>query len=247
MRSTMKKYLIWLLLALGSACFAQSGPFAPSGGSQSLTLNVAGGIAAISTTPTVIAAKTVPLVANTTNYVYVDLSAGVITSNTSGFSATNYPVATAITNAIQVITFQDVRPGAFNVTGSSGGAGTVTSVGQTVNGGASSGIFAVTGSPITGAGTLNIGITGTSGGLPFFSSGTALSSSGALPVGDFVLGGGAGAAPTATFSIVPSANGGTGINNSATLTLGTSSQNWAALGTGIVKNTTTTGALTDAA
>jgi hypothetical protein len=45
---------------------------------------------------------------------------------------------------------------------------------------------------------------------------------------------------------IPSASGGTGISNTATLTLGTSNQNWATLGTGIVKNTTTTGALTDA-
>ena len=47
--------------------------------------------------------------------------------------------------------------------------------------------------------------------------------------------------------VVAAANGGTGVNNAATLTLGTSNQNWAALGTGIVKNTTTTGALSNAA
>ena len=47
--------------------------------------------------------------------------------------------------------------------------------------------------------------------------------------------------------ILTGAGGGTGVNNTATLTLGTSNQNWATLGTGIVKNTTTTGALTDAA
>lgn len=41
--------------------------------------------------------------------------------------------------------------------------------------------------------------------------------------------------------------GGTGVNNTATLTLGSSNVNLATLGTGIVKNTTTTGALTDAA
>ena len=41
--------------------------------------------------------------------------------------------------------------------------------------------------------------------------------------------------------------GGTGVNNTATLTLGSSNQNWATLGTGIVKNTNPTGALTDAA
>ena len=39
--------------------------------------------------------------------------------------------------------------------------------------------------------------------------------------------------------VVAAANGGTGVNNTATLTLGTSNQNWATLGTGIVKNTTT--------
>jgi hypothetical protein len=48
-------------------------------------------------------------------------------------------------------------------------------------------------------------------------------------------------------TIIGSAYGGTGVNNTATLTLGSSNQNWASLGTGIVKNTTTTGALTNAA
>lgn len=47
--------------------------------------------------------------------------------------------------------------------------------------------------------------------------------------------------------VVAAANGGTGVSNAATLTLGTSNQNWASLGTGIVKNTTTTGALSNAA
>jgi hypothetical protein len=47
--------------------------------------------------------------------------------------------------------------------------------------------------------------------------------------------------------LLPGANGGTGVNNTASLTLGTSNQNWSSLGTGIVKNTTTTGALSDAA
>ena len=59
--------------------------------------------------------------------------------------------------------------------------------------------------PVTVAGTT------TSGGIPYFSSTTALTSSALLPSGDFVLGGGAGAAPAATFSIVPPVNGGTGV------------------------------------
>src|ERR1022692_559729 len=47
--------------------------------------------------------------------------------------------------------------------------------------------------------------------------------------------------------VVAAANGGTGVNNAASLTLGTANQNWASLGTGIVKHTTTTGALSNAA
>lgn len=123
------------------------------------------------------------------------------------------------------------------------GSGTVTSVGQTFTGG----LISVSGSPITTSGTLALTVAGTSGGVPYFSSSSAWASSAALPSGDFVLGGGAGSAPTATFSVVTAAKGGTGVANTATLTLGTSNQNWASLGTGIVKNTTTTGALTDAA
>jgi hypothetical protein len=45
---------------------------------------------------------------------------------------------------------------------------------------------------------------------------------------------------------VAAGNGGTGVANTATLTLGTSNVNLASLGTGIVKNTTTTGNLTNA-
>lgn len=52
---------------------------------------------------------------------------------------------------------------------------------------------------------------------------------------------------TGITGILAAANGGTGINNTATMTLGSSSHNWATLGTGIVKTTTTTGALSDAA
>ena len=46
--------------------------------------------------------------------------------------------------------------------------------------------------------------------------------------------------------LVGSAYGGTGVGNTATLTLGTSNRNYATLGSGIEYNTTTTGAATDA-
>jgi hypothetical protein len=59
-------------------------------------------------------------------------------------------------------------------------------------------------------------VAGTSGGIPYFSSGSTWASSAALPSGDFVLGGGAGTAPTASFSVVPVAKGGTGTGSTLT-------------------------------
>lgn len=77
-----------------------------------------------------------------------------------------------------------------------GGGGGVTSVD-----GAATGIFAITGGPITTSGTLTLTQTGTSGGIPYFSSSSALSSSAALTVNRLILGGGAGAAPAVLGSL----------------------------------------------
>jgi len=84
--------------------------------------------------------------------------------------------------------------------------GTVTSVSFT------GGLISVTTATTTPALT----VAGTSGGIPYFSSASTWASSAALPAGNFVLGGGGGSAPTATFSIVPLANGGTNANLTAT-------------------------------
>lgn len=54
---------------------------------------------------------------------------------------------------------------------------------------------------------------GTSGGLLCYTSSGTLASSTLLPAGDFVLGGGAGACPTASFPVVPVSFGGTGISS----------------------------------
>lgn len=80
------------------------------------------------------------------------------------------------------------------------GTGTVTNVSFT------GGLISVATSTTTPALT----VAGTSGGIPYFSSASTWATSAVLPAGDFVLGGGAGSAPTASFSIVPIANGGTG-------------------------------------
>src|SRR6516162_11676251 len=72
-------------------------------------------------------------------------------------------------------------------------SGVVTSVGFSVP---ATSIFTATGSPVTGAGTLGFTTAGTSGGIPYFSSAAALSSSAVLTANLPVIGGGAGVAPS---------------------------------------------------
>ena len=72
----------------------------------------------------------------------------------------------------------------------SGGAGTVTSVG--IN---SSGILSFSGGPVTTSGTFTPVWAGTSGGIPCFTSASALTGSAALTANALVLGGGSGACP----------------------------------------------------
>lgn len=69
--------------------------------------------------------------------------------------------------------------------------GTVSSVAQSFTGG----LISVSGSPITTSGTLALTVAGTSGGIPYFSSGTTWASSNALAANALMVGGGAGAAP----------------------------------------------------
>ena len=70
--------------------------------------------------------------------------------------------------------------------------GTVTSVAQTFTGG----IISVGGSPITTSGTFALTVAGTSGGIPYFTSGAAWASSAVLAANALMIGGGAGLAPS---------------------------------------------------
>ena len=79
----------------------------------------------------------------------------------------------------------------------SAGTGTVTSVAQSFTGG----IVSVGGSPVTTSGTLALTVAGTSGGIPYFSSGTTWATSGVMGAGALVVGGGAGATPTALAAV----------------------------------------------
>lgn len=77
------------------------------------------------------------------------------------------------------------------------GVGTVTSVGGSFTGG----LITVGGSPVTAAGTLALTVAGTSGGVPYFSSGSAWASSALLAANRLVLGGGAATAPATLGSL----------------------------------------------
>ncbi len=79
--------------------------------------------------------------------------------------------------------------------------GTVTSVGLSVP---AASILSVSGSPVTTSGTLALATTGTSGGIPYFSSTSVLSSSALLAANQVVIGGGAGVAPS---TLAASTNG----------------------------------------
>ena len=76
--------------------------------------------------------------------------------------------------------------------------GTVTSVAQTFTGG----IVSVAGSPITSSGTLALTVAGTSGGVPYFSSGSAWASTAAGSSGQYLKSNGASAPTWADASTV---------------------------------------------
>jgi hypothetical protein len=104
-----------------------------------------------------------------------------------------------------------------------GSGGTVTSVDQTFTGG----LISVSGAPITGSGTLALTVAGTSGGIPYFSSGSTWASSAALSANALVVGGGAGVAPSTITT-------GTGVVNALGVNTGTAGAfvvNGGALGT----------------
>jgi hypothetical protein len=122
-------------------------------------------------------------------------SGGTVTSVTgtapvvsSGGATPAISIAAATTSVNGYLTSTDWNT--FNGKGS----GSVTSVAQSFTGG----LISVAGSPITTSGTLALTVAGTSGGIPYFSSGTTWATSAALAANALVLGGGAGAAPATT-------------------------------------------------
>jgi hypothetical protein len=101
-------------------------------------------------------------------------------------------------------------------------AGAVTSVAQSFTGG----IVSVSGSPITTSGTLALTVSGTQGGIVYFTSGTGWGSTGSLSLGGLVLGGGTSIptvlAAVASGRVLTSAGTNTSPAYSSTITLGAS-------------------------
>jgi hypothetical protein len=196
---------------------------------------LAGTVATATTTPAITLSTTV-----------TGLLKGNGTAISTATSGTDYAPATSGTS----ILYGDGAGGFNNVTigtgvsfaagtlSATGAGGTVTSVAQSFTGG----LISVSGSPITTSGTLALTVAGTSGGIPYFSSGSTWASSAALAAGSLVLGGGAGATPATTAT-------GTGVVTALGVNTGTAGAfvvNGGALGTpssGTVTNLTGTASI----
>jgi len=104
-------------------------------GCSGLTWAFYGGVVMIAGTPTTIANGSLALSASATNYVECT-AAGVVSKNTTGFTAGSVPLYTVVTGASTVTSYTDQRALAFAaIAGSSGGAvdwasGRVYHVGQ---------------------------------------------------------------------------------------------------------------------
>lgn len=127
----MKKLLLFLLLA--SPAFGQAlnqGLKAtPSNPTTSLYLPITSGDLTSLLGTYQFPAATLALVANTTNYIYVDLTQNppALIVNQTGFpSASYYPIAIAVTNTKGITSLTDSRPNFNTSFGGGGGGGSMT-------------------------------------------------------------------------------------------------------------------------
>jgi hypothetical protein len=133
-----------------------------------------------------------------TDYLAPPSGTSILKGNSGGALAnavagTDYqaPITLTTTGTSGAATFVGNTLNIPQYSGGGGGSGTVTSVAQSFTGG----IVSVSGSPVTTSGTLALTVAGTSGGIPYFSSGTTWATSAALAANALMVGGGAGVAP----------------------------------------------------
>jgi hypothetical protein len=198
---------------------------------HTLTLGAAGiltltaGATVNGITAAMLPATTVNSVVNDTN-VTGSISAQALTLGWTGTLA----AARLNANVVQAITNDTNITGSISAQNLTLGWTGTLAVARGGTGTASPGLVAGTNITITGSwpnqtinssagGSTAFPVTvtgGVSGAVPCFTSTTVEAAGTLLPSGDFVLGGGAGGCPTATFSIVPIANGGTGTGSTLT-------------------------------
>lgn len=165
-------------------------------------------------------------------FTIVNLSSGAVTVQSSG-SNTLQAMAANTQLVCSVILQSGTGTASWNwqytaIQNSLAGGGSVTSVGFSVP---ATSIFGTSGSPVTTTGTLGLTTTGTSGGVPYFSSSSVISSSAALTQYGVVYGGGAGATPVATAA---------GTTGQALVATTSAAPSWGALGTAGVATATFT-------
>ncbi|WP_198391668.1 hypothetical protein [Burkholderia ubonensis] len=113
-----------------------------------LTWGYYGGNYVVGSTINAIANGTVTLTASTTNYLYANATTGAVSVNTTGFPAGSIPLYSIVTGSTTVTSYTDDRS---YMPGATQGAGAVTSVGISMPG-----IYSVSGSPVTSAGTITV-------------------------------------------------------------------------------------------
>lgn len=145
-----------------------------------------------STTQTVVLPVTSTLVLGM-QYQVINLSSGVVTVQSSGNNTLQAMAANTQLIATVILTSgTNTASWSWSYGTNTAAVGTVTSVALSVP---AASILGVSGSPVTTSGTLGITTTGTSGGIPYFSSTSQLTSSALLTANQLILGGGAGATP----------------------------------------------------
>jgi len=174
-----------------------AGTLAVANGGTGVTSSTGSGNNVLSTSPTLVTPILgTPTSVNLTNatFVPVNQATGTLpianggTGQTTANTAFNALAPSQTSNSGKYLTTDGTNTSWATVSGT----GTVTSVAQSFTGG----IVSVAGSPITTSGTLALTVVGTSGGVPYFSSGTTWASSAALAANALVIGGGAGVAPS---------------------------------------------------